>query len=235
MPNSYSISTLDRKKKELDRLGKATGSLRKKNKKMTEKNKYSLVMVGAAGSGKSSLVNSFRGLRPDHSKASPVGEVETTTVPTPYAHPDYPHIVFWDLPGGGTRNHPAGDYFEEKCCYAYDCLIVVTNARFTQLDLDIAHLAKQWNVPVFFVRSKSDVDIDSKIFNNNLSPEDAKTALIREATDNIRTQLNTIGMADRSIYVVSSRAFLFPQRFSPIDENRLVQDITTIALQRRRG
>lgn len=196
-------------------------------------NCYNFAIVGQAGSGKSSLVNSFRGLRPGSPNAAKVGEVECTTNPTAYVHPEQPHIVFWDLPGGGTQNHPSETYFDDKCLYAFDCLMVVTNQRFTQIDLDIASLAKQWGVPVFFVRSKSDMDLESKFWNKGLSKEAAIQELISEVGKNIRQQLQTVGMADRSIYIVSSRALVDPQ-FTKIDEDKLIQDFCTMAVQRRR-
>jgi GTP-binding protein EngB required for normal cell division len=197
-------------------------------------NCYNFGIVGSSGSGKSSLVNAFRGVKPSSQYAAKVGEVETTMgLPQKYPCPDKEFVVLWDLPGGGTKANPAANYFNDKCCFAFDCLVIVTSNRFSEIDLEVARMAKEWSVPVFFVRNKSDADIESKSFNKGLSVTEAVEELKSEVSKDIRQQLREIGLADRSIYVVSTRAFYQPDRFTPIDESRLVQDVCTMAMQRR--
>ena len=61
MPSpAYSVSTIERRKQQdINMLGKATGSLRRMSRKIVVRNKFSVVVVGAAGSGKSAVTMRF--------------------------------------------------------------------------------------------------------------------------------------------------------------------------------
>eukprot|EP01133_Synstelium_polycarpum_P004095 gene4095-4775_t len=195
-------------------------------------NNFNYGICGKSGSGKSSTVNAWRGKRDSDSGAAPVGETETTSTTTPYPHPNYPHIVFWDLPGAGTNNHSANDYFEQKCLYAFDCLIVVCSDRFMEIDLDIAYQAVQWGVPVFFVRNMFDKSLESRKRRTGESTEVAFANLQTEILDNIRAQLQTRQIADHSVYLISAWKYL-DNSIVGADEGKLIKDVLTISRSRR--
>jgi len=89
-------------------------------------------VCGPSGSGKSSLINAFRGLKPKSSKAAPVGVVETTTAITRY--PDarqgmpYQRFVWYDVPGAGTFDIPSWQYFNQQGLFIFDFIILVYDA-----------------------------------------------------------------------------------------------------------
>ncbi|THH04244.1 hypothetical protein EW146_g10229 [Bondarzewia mesenterica] len=72
-------------------------------------------IAGVAGSGKSSLINAFRGVRNNARDACPTGIIETTTVITRYADPNSATpIVWYDVPGAGTLKAPGWQYFNAQ-------------------------------------------------------------------------------------------------------------------------
>jgi len=193
---------------------------------------YNFAVVGQSGAGKSSLVNAFRGLHDYDREAARVGEAETTCRVTPYPHPEHPHIVIWDLPGAGTVAHPSETYFEDKMLYAFDCLIIVTGDRFTQIDMAIAKKASTWGVPLFFVRGKADQALLAKA---RRSPpgSDIKLLLRQDISNAVIPQLQQAGLTDRKLYVISSWAIL-DNSIPQMDEYVFICDVVNTALNRRR-
>ena len=97
---------------------------------------FHFAVAGIAGSGKSSLINAFRGLRNKHrgAGAAPTGVTETTSVnhslpPTPTLGT---HLCGTDVPGAGTLKIPDFVYFNSQGLYIFDCVIVLFDARFTR-------------------------------------------------------------------------------------------------------
>ena len=68
---------------------------------------------------------------PQDEGAAGVGVVETTNEPTPYEHPDFPHLKIWDLPGVGTPNYPRSCYLEKIQFARYDFFLILSRTRFT--------------------------------------------------------------------------------------------------------
>jgi len=69
-------------------------------------NHYNIAIVGASGSGKSSIVNGLLGLMDKDAGAAKTGVTETTSNAKRYKHPNNENVILWDLPGGGTPKHP---------------------------------------------------------------------------------------------------------------------------------
>ncbi|XP_060589909.1 interferon-inducible GTPase 1-like [Ruditapes philippinarum] len=125
-------------------------------------------VIGGTGSGKSTFINSIRGLRAKDQGAAKVGSNETTTQCQPYKHPLNDKFVIWDLPGVGTPSFPMGtpsfpmDSYLERVSYdKYDFFIIMTKDRYTVNDewlvLEIQKLKKTF----FFVRANIDRDIQN--------------------------------------------------------------------------
>jgi len=84
---------------------------------------------GMPGSGKSSLVNSFRGVKGTSPNAARVGVVETTTMiqryPDPRQGTPYHRYVWYDVPGAGTLTIPSQQYFTTQGLFIFDFVILV--------------------------------------------------------------------------------------------------------------
>jgi energy-coupling factor transporter ATP-binding protein EcfA2 len=91
-----------------------------------------IAVVGTTGAGKSTLVNSLRGLlATDPGAAAARAGFETTEWCARYPHPADRSLVLWDMPGGDTDAFPAATYFEDRCLHRFDCLVMVYAGRFT--------------------------------------------------------------------------------------------------------
>jgi len=80
------------------------------------------------------------------SDAAKVDEVECTSKITKFPHPRNPQMILWDIPGGGTLKNAAATYFMDKKLYAFDTIVIIGAAGFTELDIEIAKAAKLFNV-----------------------------------------------------------------------------------------
>ena len=94
--------------------------------------KVHIAICGNSGSGKSSLINAFRGLRNFDPGAASAGVIETTMSVTRYPdpHDELPHsrFLWFDVPGAGTLNVPGWQYFNEQGLFIFDVIILVYDA-----------------------------------------------------------------------------------------------------------
>jgi GTP-binding protein EngB required for normal cell division len=131
-----------------------------------EPGKFHVAVCGTSGSGKSSLINAFRGVRPRDASAARVGVTETTLQVTRYPDPrselPYSRFVWYDLPGAGTVAVSSEQYFETQDLSAYDCIIIMYGERFTNI-VDIIEKCLISGIPTFIVRSKADQLIGNMI------------------------------------------------------------------------
>ncbi|XP_028678265.2 interferon-inducible GTPase 5-like [Erpetoichthys calabaricus] len=118
-----------------------------------------IAVTGESGSGKSTFVNSIRGLCDEDENAAKTGVTETTTEPTMYSYPKYPNVRLWDLPGIGTMNFKADEYLEQVNFAQYDFFIIIASDRFKQNHLMLAQEIEKMGKHFYFVRSKIDADL----------------------------------------------------------------------------
>eukprot|EP00042_Codosiga_hollandica_P022770 m.86449 g.86449 ORF g.86449 m.86449 type:complete len:274 (+) comp50920_c0_seq2:3-824(+) len=159
---------------------------------------YNIAFCGSTGGGKSSLVNMF--LEPD--RAAPVGETECTMETTKYDHPTIPHLKLWDIPGAGTKAHPAATYFADKHLYAFDVVLVISSDRFMEVSQQIAEGASKYNRTIAFVWSKADLSLESVCrANRGMSEAEARVILRREVEESFVKH----GLAEKNkLFLVSS-------------------------------
>ncbi|PBK73326.1 P-loop containing nucleoside triphosphate hydrolase protein [Armillaria solidipes] len=126
--------------------------------------KFHLAIAGKSGTGKSSLINAFRGIWDEDEGSAATDVVESTTIVTPYPDPNPANPFIWfDIPGSGTINCPDWTYFNDQGLYIFDAIIVLLGDRFTDGDLAILKNCKRYSIPTYIVRSKSDRHIDELI------------------------------------------------------------------------
>uniref|UniRef100_A0A8D0C598 IRG-type G domain-containing protein n=1 Tax=Salvator merianae TaxID=96440 RepID=A0A8D0C598_SALMN len=114
----------------------------------SQNTKLHIAITGASGSGKSAFINTFRGLRDEDAGAAPIGVTATTMKPNCYLHPQFPNIMFWDLPGIGCPP------FLSDTCFQYDFLIIVASECFTENDIKLAHEIKKKKKRFYYVCTK---------------------------------------------------------------------------------
>jgi hypothetical protein len=120
------------------------GEMSKLKKKIDEdQNRWrkivvNIAVIGNSGVGKSSFINSFRGIRANCDGAAEVGVNETTEVPTKYVHPGNMNIALWDLPGVGSLKFPKSTNLQDVGFDKYDYFLIISSTRFTENDLWLA-------------------------------------------------------------------------------------------------
>ncbi|KAF9222881.1 P-loop containing nucleoside triphosphate hydrolase protein [Gyrodon lividus] len=219
---------------------------------------FHFAVAGAAGAGKSSLINAFRGLRNRDEGAAPTGVTETTLEINRLPDPVREKVVWYDIPGAGTLKVPGWQYFNNQGLYVFDCIIVLVDSRFTATEIAILRNSMLFDIPTYLVRSKADVHIRNLMreedgYDSNDDSEDARSqrkALYGKARDqyiaetraSIKQNLETAKLPDKKVYIVSNDVLLTIVknlsriRTSPprmIDELNLMNDLFREACSRR--
>ena len=216
---------------------------------------FHFAVAGTSGSGKSSLVNAFRGLRSQDAGYAAVGVTETTLQITRYAdtNPNIP-FAWYDIPGAGTLNCPDWQYFNEQGLYVFDFIIVLFDNRFTTTDIAILRNARRFNTPTYIVRSKADQHIrnimrekgydsegddEEDVEHRKKLYEAARKQFIEETRKSVRANLENADLPDQRVYIVSNTTLLsvvmakMPKK--TIDEVDLLKDLLNEAYTRRKA
>ncbi|CAH1262438.1 IRGC [Branchiostoma lanceolatum] len=142
------------------------------NMEAWKKQKVLVGAVGDPGSGKSTFINSIRGLKPKAPGAADVGVTHTTAEATEYPHPTRPdNLIFVDFPGvllkkgtGEKRSFDIQQYFDQfgekmQQCHVF---LVFSSGRIQHNAVQIGMKARDMGKKVMFVRSKFDIDLADK-------------------------------------------------------------------------
>ncbi|KAG9317834.1 P-loop containing nucleoside triphosphate hydrolase protein [Chiua virens] len=190
-----------------------------------EEGRCHIAIVGISGSGKSSLVNAFRGLHGRDPRAAAAGVTETTLHLTRYAdtNSDYP-FVWYDTPGAGTLKCPDWQYFNDQGLYVFDSIIVLSEKRLTLTDIAILMNARRFNIPTYIVRSKADQHIRNVMMmdmgydserdgeedaeRRNQLYKAAKKQFIEKTRENVKSNLEVANLPNQRVYIVSSNTLL---------------------------
>ncbi|EDL33782.1 interferon inducible GTPase [Mus musculus] len=128
-----------------------------------EKVPLNIAVMGETGAGKSSLINALQGVGDDEEgAAASTGVVHTTTERTPYTYTKFPSVTLWDLPSIGSTAFQPHDYLKKIEFEEYDFFIIVSAIRIKQSDIELAKAIVQMNRGLYFVRTKTDSDLENE-------------------------------------------------------------------------
>ncbi|PVF90994.1 hypothetical protein CPB86DRAFT_878742 [Serendipita vermifera] len=211
-----------------------------------------IALCGRTRTGKSSLINAFRGYRDgsDDPQVAPVGIVETTSEVTSYADPDPTKPFIWyDFPGAGTLNIPEWDYFNQQGLFIFDFIIVLYKDTLAQTDIAILRECDRLTIPSYLVRSHADSDIekvlkqlpgyDRRNNSNNGSLHKEAVEIYKEKTKiNAVKILKDAGLAQRKFYRISRDNIEAIVKHEPpystlVDEEFLLRDCSKELVSRR--
>ncbi|KAK0448582.1 interferon-inducible GTPase-domain-containing protein [Armillaria borealis] len=214
--------------------------------------KFHLAIAGISGTGKSSLINAFRGVWDDEAGAAATDIVESTAVVTPYPDPNPANPFIWfDVPGSGTLACSDWTYFNDQGLYIFDAIIVLFNDRFTATDIAILKNCKRYNIPTYIVRSKSDVHVENLIKKKRRGAgaksdpakilDQARKEYITKTQESVRLNLmkNDPPIRSQKMYAVSRDTLTVVVREEPLEdclvlnELELLRDILQDAYSRR--
>ncbi|OSX65655.1 hypothetical protein POSPLADRAFT_1107200, partial [Postia placenta MAD-698-R-SB12] len=179
---------------------------------------FHFAVAGISGSGKSSLINALRGLRNNSKdpRVAAAGVVETTSVVARYPDPMRNDVVWYDVPGAGTLDFPDWVYFNDQGLYIFDCILVLTDNRFTDTDLAILRNCARFKIPAFVVRSKWQQHVENIL--DDLQDEDdedddarlirARNKLVAETTASVSENLANAELPPQRVYVVDKEALV---------------------------
>ncbi|XP_008304204.1 interferon-inducible GTPase 5-like [Stegastes partitus] len=159
-----------------------------------------IAVTGECGSGKSTFVNAIRGIKNSDDGAAPTGCVETTIDVTPYPHPNFPKVTFWDLPGIGTTRFPADQYMEHVKFERFDFFIIISADRFRENDVKLAQEIQKMKKKFYFVRSKIDHNIQDEKRIKNFNEE----MTLKRIRDDCIQGLQQQGIEAPQVFLVSS-------------------------------
>ena len=125
-----------------------------------------IAVIGKAGSGKSTYINSFRNLthRDRHNPECNYAQVhhmssEGTTKAECYSVAGHSNLQIWDLPGSGTLNFPMDSYADDQNLKRFDAFIMLSKDRFNEIDNDLTKKIAATRVPCYFAHSRTDINI----------------------------------------------------------------------------
>ncbi|RPB26607.1 hypothetical protein L211DRAFT_804733 [Terfezia boudieri ATCC MYA-4762] len=188
---------------------------------------FHCAIAGLAGSGKSSLINAFRGLRNGSRSplVAPTGVTETTMQITAYrdpaTEPPRNRFVWYDVPGAGTTKIKGWQYFNSQGLFVFDLIIVVVDNRFSEQDLIILQHCERYKIPSFVVRSKANQHItntmnqdyewegsdDKRVFEDIYLS--AREKVVSQTRANYRENLREGGLdPSKPVYIVSCNALV---------------------------
>lgn len=211
-----------------------------------------IAVVGAAGSGKSSLINSIRGLREGDPGAAAVGTSETAKEMGPYKHPDatkHP-FVWYEFSGADTPGQPDARYFLDQGLFMFDCIIVVFDQCLTAADIAIVKCCQTLDIPVYIVRSKALERIQNKLdeisrgrlnsSNKETYQEIERMKLMRDTERIVAGSLKAAELDEQRVYLVDSRTVLQVVNeedtgSSLLHESELQSDVLEVIRRRERG
>lgn len=140
-------------------------------------------------------------MRSSHPFGAKTGSTETTNVPLSYQHPTNPNILFWDLPGIGTPNHPDVIKFcAEFRIEIFDTFLIIASTRFTEFHRKFAEEVASIGKSFFFVRSKIDDAIRNEKRDNDLEEKET----IEKVTKDCVERLKGTNFSEENIFLISN-------------------------------
>ncbi|XP_067676903.1 interferon-inducible GTPase 5-like [Haliotis asinina] len=160
----------------------------------------SIAVVGEAAVGKSTFINSVRGLTADDEGSAAVGTGDTTKEPTMYRHPYNEKLVFWDLPGVGTPKYPQDKSYLGRVGYSkYDFFLLLSDERFTSKDIWLAREIESLKKDYFFIRTKIDDAMESA---KHSERDFSESRVLERIKNNCYDNFKAGQLAQRAVYCI---------------------------------
>jgi len=172
-----------------------------------------ICITGRSGAGKSTMINSLRGLRPrDPGSAQTSAAVECTTEFSKYSwSTSIPvSLTLWDMSGGSTDDQPDSSYCYDHCLDLFDCIVLCLTSRFTHLDTLILTYAVKKKLPLVVVYNKIDLDVLNMVENEGKAStnEEAFSKLKIDLMENFSSKCWKNGIASPpSLFLVNAHSF----------------------------
>ncbi|XP_060579721.1 interferon-gamma-inducible GTPase 10-like [Ruditapes philippinarum] len=161
-----------------------------------------IAVTGKSGAGKSTFINVIRGLKTGEDGAADTDVEECTKTVQSYTHPKNKKIVFWDLPGVGTKKFNREKYSDQVKLATYDFFLIFSSQRFFDDDEWLANKIKQMGKKFYFVRTKVSREIDDE--ENGRTVARGRDVILEKIRKNCLKNLEEIGISDSFVYLIDS-------------------------------
>jgi predicted GTPase len=190
-----------------------------------------ILVTGATGAAKSSLINSIRRMKDYEPGAAAVDVRECTSEVVKYPSSDG-SVVYHDVPGVGTLNWPKSSYLYDIQVDTFDVFLVVKAAdRTTETDVWLVEQLISLHKTVYVVNTKIDELLQNK--KRSLRPgefnKDTELKRNREATDGEfqRRGISFSQSAGVQLFQVSSKCLRLATLGLPAVKSQIITSIGT--------
>jgi len=160
-----------------------------------------IAIIGDSGTGKSSFVNSIRGLPDSDVNAAKVDVIECTSEPAAYNLQNCRKTKFWDLPGLGTPKYPDLETYCKKVkLEKFHAFLLFTANRFTENDLKLAQKVRSIGKKFFFVRTKTDENVQAELRKKSFN----ENAMLKKIRRNCLQNLGDLLRNEQDIFLISN-------------------------------
>ena len=206
---SYELPQDLKEKVEKDGLSPGVLDWLKAEMEQWRKTKLNIAVIGQSRQGKSSLINTMRGLQwnaPEGATVSGLGE--TTFKLISYVHPRNPNVLLWDCPGIDGSDFKRDDYFDKIHAKDndYDFYLIVTADIFSDSALYLAKQVKEvYQKRFYLVRTKIDTSVGEII--EDECPDMSEEDCVKKIRDRIRSKMlvSHFSSDKYKIYMVSNK------------------------------
>jgi hypothetical protein len=122
--------------------------------------------------------------------------------------------VWYDVPGAGTQDVPARQYFINYGLFLFDVILIAIGDRFEETDVQLLRDCSRFKIPTLIVRSKADMHIENLIKEQRGQQRGAtptpeayqrcRDKFVTESRQMVRDELAKAKLPDQEVYLVSS-------------------------------
>eukprot|EP01043_Picozoa_sp_COSAG02_P020855 COSAG02_NODE_1040_length_15035_cov_198.613819_5_plen_441_part_00 len=176
------------------------------SRKLPSSKSVRIGVTAMVGAGKSTYINTMRGLKPSDECAAKVGVIEETSKAMDYPSPDNPCVVFVDLPGYSTPTFPTKTYTEKLKLCALDAVVILTQDKIKTDDHTIYEEVRRCGTPVFYAFSRARSQCESNEEDKGQSCDETKKELRKEARKKgFKTQAYMISARYKDVHDKTNR------------------------------
>ena len=164
-----------------------------------------VALSGSLGAGKSSFINTIRGIKADDKIGAALNSGQTTIEPIPYSHPNKHYLKFWDLPQLGSRAFTKDMYLKNININRYDYFLIFGRDNFTEDDFWFASQLQALNKRFYFVCTHVDNNVNKALEENKKTdPSDVQSRTLSSIRERLSKSVKDNKVKADYIYLITT-------------------------------